>query len=434
MAGCRRAGANRRANGRRLPDADVNTGVGSSQVGTFIEEGAILNISARSALIAGVATVTASAVLIAPSVQPLPPPRPAIQLAADVQLTAQPADYFSQLGSWWQPIFWPSASRSFPPPPDIGPSPTPTGFEDAIIGTYYAIEPWVRWGFEIATYAVGFIPWVGWLSGQIMIFYNFGERIVESLVVNSANWLWGPLPFLEGLGNIAWDSWDALVQLGRDELNFFLPSLPPLPPLPCIFRCNNLSELNAPLDAIRVGLRDTVDALLQQLLHGPDELLPGVTTDIVQGFTTKGSDPLAEVSRVPERVINFLNPATAAQDEVAGTVPDVQPGPKKPRLDPTSLIEAPGNIIKGAVQAQGEVRSAAAGTTANDSQSTVGRARGPFGEAVTNTANTVTKRVTETARDVVSTIKKASDDTRTSVKNGNDNTHTSVKKGKSDDE
>ena len=68
---------------------------------------------------------------------------------------------------------------------------------------------------SLATYAVGWVPWVGWLSPQIMIFYNFGERIVESLVVNSANWLWGPLPFFEGLGNIAADSWDALVPAGN---------------------------------------------------------------------------------------------------------------------------------------------------------------------------------------------------------------------------
>ena len=87
----------------------------------------------------------------------------------------------------------------------------------------------MRYGFEVATYAVGWVPYVGWLSPQIMIFYNFGERIVESLVVNSANWLWGPLPFGQGLGNIARDSWDALVQLGIDEWNFWLPPLPPLP-------------------------------------------------------------------------------------------------------------------------------------------------------------------------------------------------------------
>ena len=126
-------------------------------------------------------------------------------------------------------IIPPSAGQPLPTPPEIpGPSPAPTDFEfeDAIMNTYHAIEPWVRTGFELATYAVGWIPWVGWLAPQIMIFYNFGERIVESLVVNSANWLWGPLPFLEGLGNIAADSWNALVQLGIDEWNFWLP-LPP---------------------------------------------------------------------------------------------------------------------------------------------------------------------------------------------------------------
>ena len=49
-----------------------------------------MKISARSVLMAGVATVTASAVVIAPSVQPLPPPRPTIQLAAAVQPVVPP--------------------------------------------------------------------------------------------------------------------------------------------------------------------------------------------------------------------------------------------------------------------------------------------------------------------------------------------------------
>lgn len=121
---------------------------------------------------------------------------------------------------------------ALPTPPQPPASPlvvTAFEFEDAIINTYDAIEPWVRYGFELGTYVVGWVPWVGWLAPQIMIFYNFGERIVESLVVNSANWLWGPLPLGEGLANIARDSWDALVQLGRDEWNFWLPPLPPLP-------------------------------------------------------------------------------------------------------------------------------------------------------------------------------------------------------------
>ena len=138
-------------------------------------------------------------------------------------------------------------------------------------------------GFELATYAVGWIPWVGWLSPQIMIFYNFGERIVESLVVNSANWLWGPLPFFEGLGNIAQDSWNALVQLGIDQWNFWLPSFP-LPPLPFaaqqaqaqLATGETLAPADQPVAPPTVRPHPLRDALaaLRRLLAGPDPVAP----------------------------------------------------------------------------------------------------------------------------------------------------------------
>ena len=94
----------------------------------------------------------------------------------------------------------------------------------------------MHYGFQLAQYAVGWVPYVGWLSPQIDIFYHFGERIVRSVVFNSADWLWGPLPFAVGLGNIARDSWNSLVQLGIDQWNFWLPPLPPLPPFPLAAR------------------------------------------------------------------------------------------------------------------------------------------------------------------------------------------------------
>jgi len=198
----------------------------------------MIKIVGRKLAKAGILLVSVAAIAIAPTVQvPPPPPVAAVRLAAatSIPIAAQPlVPQSNVLGALLRLdlgrfIIPPSAGQPFPTPPNIGPAPTQTGFEDAIINTYHAIEPWVRWGFELATYAVGWIPYVGWLSGQIMIFYNFGERIVESLVVNSANWLWGPLPFGEGLGNVAEDSWDALVQLGIDQWNFWLPPLPPLP-------------------------------------------------------------------------------------------------------------------------------------------------------------------------------------------------------------
>jgi hypothetical protein len=392
-----------------------------------------MKISTRSVLMAGLATVTASAVLIAPSVQPLPPPKPTVQLVADIQQTALPADYFSQLAEWWQPIFLPSANRPFPPPPTV-PLPTPGSVASGLEVAYHAIEPWVRYGFELAQYALGWVPYVGWLSGQVMIFYNFGERIVHAIAHNTLDWLDGDGSFVYNLGEgIRW-SIDALIQLGIDEWNYFLPPLPPLPPIPCIVFCSNLSELNAPLDGVRVGLRDAVTGLLQQLAviipgsHDPDEPLPGVTTDVVPGFTTKGADLVADVSKVPETVIDSSDPA--AEDKVARTVPDVPPGPESSPQILTSLVETPGKVLDGEVEAQGDVR----GTAADDSKSTVGRAHGPVREAVTGTATTVTKRVTETARDVASTIKKAGDDTGKSIKKATDDKRTSVKTSKADSE
>jgi len=139
---------------------------------------------------AGIALVSASAIAIAPAVQA--PPRsatPVVHLAATTSPKwglplahqPQPLAHQSTLAQQPQPpaqqsnalgalfsldlggfIIPPSAGQPFPAPPELpGPSPAPNDFEfeDAIINTYHAIEPWVCYGFEVATYAVGWIPW-----------------------------------------------------------------------------------------------------------------------------------------------------------------------------------------------------------------------------------------------------------------------------------
>jgi hypothetical protein len=265
----------------------------------------MIKIVGRKLAKAGILLVSVAAIAIAPTVQvPPPPPVAAVRLAAatSIPIAAQPlVPQSNVLGALLRLdlgrfIIPPSAGQPFPTPPNIGPAPTQTGFEDAIINTYHAIEPWVRWGFELATYAVGWIPYVGWLSGQIMIFYNFGERIVESLVVNSANWLWGPLPFLTGLGNIARDSWNALVQLGIDQWNFWLPSLPPLPPFPFAANQTQAETLAAPSDQLVAPpnarphpLRDAL-AALQHFLAGPDRVAPQ-DVDVKEEVDPQAVDP-----------------------------------------------------------------------------------------------------------------------------------------------
>ena len=110
---------------------------------------------------AGIALVSVGAIAVAPTVQAPPRPVPTVQLRrGELQLAAAtsptvvqpPAQQSNVLGALFSLdlgrfIIPPSAGQPFPTPPEIpGPSPAPTNFEfeDAIINTYHAIEPWVR--------------------------------------------------------------------------------------------------------------------------------------------------------------------------------------------------------------------------------------------------------------------------------------------------
>jgi hypothetical protein len=320
----------------------------------------------------GIALVSVGAIAVAPTVQAPPRPVPAVQLAAATSPTAvqtsptvlqPPAQQSNYLGALFSLdlgrfIIPPSAGQPPPTPPQIpGPSPTPTNFEfeDAIINTYHAIEPWVRWGFEVATYAVGWIPWVGWLSPQIMIFYNFGERIVESLVVNSANWLWGPLPFLEGLGNVAVDSWNALVQLGIDQWNFWLPPLPPLPPLPLaaqqaqtqLATGQTLAPVDqqvAPPTARPHPLRDAF-AALRRLLAGPDPVAPQ-NVDPQGNVDQQGNVGQQEKVGLQEKLgLRLATPANPRNDgQVQADLPRTDATPRNPEETKTNPLAGTPNL------------------------------------------------------------------------------------------
>jgi hypothetical protein len=189
-----------------------------------------MNNSAKKVFIAGVALITAGAIAIAPTVSPPPPRPPAYQLSAVVHPLSQPASSIDTLVVDWleRIVIPPSLGAPVPTPPTVT-IPTVTSIGGTIKNVYNAIEPWVRYGFELAAYVVGWIPYVGWLAPQITILYNFGERIARSITYNIADWLDGHVSFGQGLINVAVDAFNSLVQLGIDELHFFLPPLPPLP-------------------------------------------------------------------------------------------------------------------------------------------------------------------------------------------------------------
>ena len=194
-----------------------------------------MKISARSILMAALATVTASVVVFAQSVQPAPPPTPAptVRLAAIVQpttLTPLPSLLTTLLNSPLA-LLGPATplGTGLPPAPTPQAIPIAPNLANTIDSIYISVEPWVQYGFEVATAVVRWIPYVGWYAGLIMDGYFFGESLVASAVFNITDWLRGDGGFVENLVDFGVDVGLAFVWLGLDALNSFFP----LPPFCC---------------------------------------------------------------------------------------------------------------------------------------------------------------------------------------------------------
>jgi hypothetical protein len=229
-----------------------------------------VKISARSVLMAGVATLTITATAAAPSVQPLPSPRPEIQLAANAQqLLPQQPPLLTVLLNSPLALLGPAAPLgTLPPAPAPLAIPIAPNLANTIDNIYVAVEPWVRYGFEVATSIVRWVPYVGWFAGQIMVFYNFGESIVASGVFNFTDWLRGNGGIAENLVDFGVDVGLAFVWLGLDELAQFVPlppiPLPPRPPLQgpgAFLAANTLLGPTAPEVGVTNAASDLVNAV-----------------------------------------------------------------------------------------------------------------------------------------------------------------------------
>ncbi|MEE6175802.1 PE family protein [Mycobacterium sp. 050134] len=104
----------------------------------------------------------------------------------------------------------------------------------SIENAYLQIEPWVQYGFELLTYAAGWVPYVGILAPQIMFFYNLIEPMVQSGLFNTLDWLAGEISFAQGLSNFYTATTASINYFINSEIYWVLGFLPPLPPLPPI--------------------------------------------------------------------------------------------------------------------------------------------------------------------------------------------------------
>ncbi|ETW23747.1 PE family protein [Mycobacterium gastri] len=108
----------------------------------------------------------------------------------------------------------------------------PVSVATAIENFYLFAEPWVQWGFNVASWAAGWVPYIGILAPQINFFYYLFEPMVQSGLFNTLDWLDGTITFSQGLSNF-WSTTTASVnQFINTEISWIRSFLPPWPPLP----------------------------------------------------------------------------------------------------------------------------------------------------------------------------------------------------------
>jgi hypothetical protein len=188
-----------------------------------------MDISMRSILTAGVTAITATAIVVAPSVAPLPARHVAVsrtvQLAAAVQ-TLSPQVVTSAAAADQAAV----------------PLNTPSEIVDA---AYSALVYWSGLGVSLTNRVFGFVPYGNFLNDQLFAFYSptvlFTDSLVEDLIepvlddpTNSAVWA-------NGIAQSAYTGLNSFLNLGINEVNLVIKYAANLIPNIPLFFVGNLA-------------------------------------------------------------------------------------------------------------------------------------------------------------------------------------------------
>jgi hypothetical protein len=313
-----------------------------------------MTVSVRSFLAAGLAAATVSAVMLVPVSTPR---TDALTLSTDaftwssIELSSielSPIELSAAVAALPAP-FTPATAAANP-----GPVAAATGSAgEAIINTFNAVEPFVQYGFELAAWAAGYLPWpIGWLGQQINIAYNTGEPIVQALVYSFAYLIDGQFDLI-GL-TLSYGLNLAVTNFVEGEIAWllsFLPPLPPLPPPPPFPTAAVASRVAAAAVAARANADTPVT-------EAPAVTEPGAEASAVTEPVAEASavtEPMSETSAVTEPVAETPAPratravarrAVAARQSLAATAavetdPAALDATMLDAADATSAVSAP---------------------------------------------------------------------------------------------
>lgn len=249
-----------------------------------------MGVSYRSILTAGVTAVTATALVAAPVITPTAAPA---QAPATVSIPVQNTAAVSPLALDLSLGEASAIQRATPPPAmprataaaptaarasNPGSTPNPGNI---ISNAYDFVEPWVQWGVDLATWATGWVPYVGMLAGQIPILYDFGEALVRSVVYNLSGLVFGEIPFTQGLQNLGRDAGIAVNNLVQDEINWVTGWLPPIFPLPSLVTSRSLATTaTSPLESIQTAVKGVQETFTTMGARANDPLDPKTDDEV----------------------------------------------------------------------------------------------------------------------------------------------------------
>jgi len=276
-----------------------------------------MTVSARSYLAAGLAAVTLSAA----TVVPMASPRPDVVIMGSLNLTATVSPLI-------QPLV-PAAAAAVP-----GPTAAATGSPgDTIINAYNYLEPWVAYGFELADWALGFVPVVWWVSPAVDLAYFTAEPIVQSLVYSFAFLIDGQAELIGPTLQIGVN--EAATNFVTYSFYWFtsLVPLPPFPPFP-IFPVASVAPATASV-ASRVA-RVTSSATAEI------ETATDVDTETADAGSTEQPDAAGTTAAEPGTTAAEPGTTAAEAGTIAAEAPTARPAPgRSSRAQRTTANVAP---------------------------------------------------------------------------------------------
>ncbi len=296
-----------------------------------------MTVSARSYLAAGLAAVTLSAA----TVVPMASPRPDVVIMGSLDLTASVSPLI-------QPLV-PAAAAVVP-----GPTAAATGSPgDTIINAYNVLEPWVAYGFELADWALGFVPVVWWVSPAVDLAYFTAEPIVQSLVYSFAFLIDGQTELIGPTLQIGVN--EAATNFVTYSFYWFtsLVPLPPLPPFP-VFPVASVSPAAASVVSRAARVASSATAELETATE--------VGTEAADAGSTEQPDATGTIAAEAPPARRAPSRSTRTQ-RTAATVAPPMTTTAQTRIDtPTSAAEtadppaakpvkAPGRAVRDAARA-----------------------------------------------------------------------------------